>query len=54
MYSCVCVCVYSDGHHLCVCTVYRTTILPMEKDLEDMLDKFADFHNGFLAKYGKQ
>lgn len=30
---------------------FRTTILPSEPDLKQMLDKFEDFHNTFLRKY---
>jgi len=30
----------------------RTTILPMEKDLADMLERFVDFHCNFRRKYG--
>lgn len=33
---------------------FRTTILPPRRDLEDMLDRFADFHVKFHAKYGSK
>ena len=32
---------------------FRTTILPPERDLQDMLERFEDFHRGFLRKYGR-
>ena len=46
-----------DRLHKCMCTDQffhsRTTILPPEKDLKDMVERFADFHCNFLRKYGR-
>ena len=30
---------------------FRTTILPQENELKEVLAKFKTFHEGFLAKY---
>lgn len=30
---------------------FRTTILPQPEKLKSMLEKFAEFHSGFLKKY---
>jgi len=30
---------------------FRTTILPPEQQLSDMMTRFGDFHNNFMKKY---
>lgn len=30
---------------------FRTTILPTEEDLKEVLDRFEEFHHNFLQKY---
>jgi glutamate--glyoxylate aminotransferase len=32
---------------------FRTTILPAEKDMEEVVRRFKDYHSGFMAKYSK-